>query len=238
MLTSCYKQASRKSTVFVRVIMPLRPTHFLAFPISNPACQAKSQEVIDVLLKAKPRPDGVDESLAGSPRSLHLTLGIMMLATERTSQAVHGEGGQSVLRSSHLLELIKCSESIKSIPKPLPTVKDAARLLRGCRIGLRELLEEDQTKDIRVNLNRLESFHSDPKKCRVLYAEPEKGSSGVETLHQSAGKRSRNASSTYFSVTLVPLAAYVRERFHNEGLLSDYKQPLTVGLSSVQLCSH
>lgn len=70
---------------------------------------------------------------------------------------------------------------------PLRTVEDASRLLQDCRTGLRELLEEDHTKAIKINLNRLESFQSDPKKCRVLYAEPEKGSLGVETLHQLAG---------------------------------------------------
>jgi hypothetical protein len=62
-----------------------RPTHFLAFPITSPACQARSQEVVDILLNAKPRLDGVDESLAGSPKSLHLTLGIMSLAPSRPS---------------------------------------------------------------------------------------------------------------------------------------------------------
>lgn len=81
----------------------VRPTHFLAFPISNPSCQAKSQEVIDVLLQAKPRPDGVDESLAGSPRSLHLTLGIMPLTTEKALQTVKASSSKSlVIRIFHI----------------------------------------------------------------------------------------------------------------------------------------
>jgi hypothetical protein len=66
------------------------------------------------------------------------------------------------------------------------TVSDAARLLRDCQVGLRELLQESNTKEISVRLNRLESFQSDPRKCRVLYAEPEQGSKGVETLHELA----------------------------------------------------
>lgn len=166
----------------------VRPTHFLAFPIADPACQARCQEINNILLQAKPRPDGVDESLAGLPRSLHLTLSIMALSTDSAAmdkQQIQGSEGKRMSR-----------------------VEDAASLLRDCRKDLRQLLEEAAVKDIRVNLNRLESFQSDPTKCRVLYAEPEKGSPGVETLHQ--------------------LAAYIRERFHNEGMLSDYKQSLTL----------
>lgn len=64
----------------------VRPTHFLAFPITNLSCQARAQEVIDVLLKANPRPEGVDESLVAAPQSLHLTLGIMSLTSDKEAQ--------------------------------------------------------------------------------------------------------------------------------------------------------
>ena len=71
----------------------------------------------------------------------------------------------------------------------MKTVGAAAKLLQDCQTGLREILEEDRTSEIKINLNRLETFQSDPTKCRVLYAEPEKGSEGVETLHALAGRR-------------------------------------------------
>lgn len=163
----------------------VRPTHFLAFPISNPSCQAKAQEVIDVLLQAKPRPDGVHESLVAAPQSLHLTLGIMSLMTDKEAQTAASTSGQYLFYGFQLSSLSTIDAGQAS--KPRKTVKDAAKLLRECQTGLREILEEDDTSQIKINLNRLESFQSDSQKCRVLYAEPEKGSEGVETLHALAG---------------------------------------------------
>lgn len=150
----------------------------------NPSCQARSREVVDLLLKAKPRPDGVDESIAGSPRSLHLTLGIMALTTDKGGvTARSGEGGNLAFVVYSPTDFIVLDGGSKL----LHTVEDAAKLLRDCQAGLRELLDEEYIKQIVINLNRLESFQSDPRKCRVLYAEPEKGSPGVEILHQLAG---------------------------------------------------
>lgn len=173
-----------------RVQRPSRPTHFLSFPINDAGVQLRAKEAIALLLDAQPRPSGIDESLAVHPASLHLTLGIMSLGSSNTTCAdaierKHEDHGSSTsdINDDGLVD----EEKRKKRRKRLHTVEEAGELLRESQDMLRSLLEQRKIKRIPVHFDRLESFQADPSKCRVLYAEPEKGNDGLGILHELAG---------------------------------------------------
>lgn len=172
-----------------RVQRPSRPTHFLSFPINDAGVQLRAKEAIALLLDAQPRLSGIDESLAVHPASLHLTLGIMSLGSSITGvdaiarkQEDHGSS-TSDINDDGLVD----EEKRKKRRKRLHTVEEAEKLLRESQDMLRSLLEQRKIERIPVHFDRLESFQADPSQCRVLYAEPEKGSDGVGILHELAG---------------------------------------------------
>lgn len=169
--------ADRQRMASKAAVKPRRPTHFLSFPISDAHVQQRAQEAISVLLDARPRPAGIDESLAVHPSSLHLTLGIMALAS--ASGDVNRTEDEPEVSTSESSE-----DKRKYLRRRTQTVEDAAKLLRECAPSLRRLLT---TERIAVNFDRTQSFQSDASKCRVLYAEPAKASKGVATLHRLAG---------------------------------------------------
>ena len=165
------------------IIKPARPTHFLSFPIRDPSCHSRASELSKILLEAKPRPDGVDESLVVHPKSLHLTLGIMTLLGRQAARRLENEEEET-------MQVDTQKGYIPPQMRKPKNVDDAAKLLRECQQALRDILQpkEDYKSGIPVRFDRLESFQSDPAKCRVLYAEPEKNSGSVKTLHELGGR--------------------------------------------------
>ena len=170
------------ATAPVRSSLPRRPSHFLSLPIQDVLSHERAQELANLLLKAVPRPDGVDESLVVKPKSLHLTLGIMALVVaQKDPIPVPVEQDNTVIS--------------KGKEKQVKSVSDAARLLRESQDGIQEIVlmratsaHNPANRKIDIRLNRLESFQSDPKKCRVLYAEPEKDSESTILLHEIGGE--------------------------------------------------
>lgn len=197
-------------------LKPNRATHFLSLPISDPECHRRAQEIVDVLLNADPRPEGVHESLAVHPRSLHLTLGIMSLvgsraASRHLSAAASSSDAQpapSGVAPRGPVDGSKTDSPAKLRQEKLVkyhTVDDAASVLHSCRAGVLDILRRggnhNTTSDtaslspddgsfnvpIVVHFDKLSTFQSDPSKCRVLYAEPDPADAGTRTLHEIGG---------------------------------------------------
>jgi hypothetical protein len=167
------------------MIKPARPSHFLSFPIRDPACHLRAYELSKILLDATPRPDGIDESLVVHPKSLHLTLGIMTLLGRQAAKRVEAEE-----EAEEAMQVDTAKGYIPPQMRQMKSVDDAAKLLRECQQPLQDILQPngDYKSGIPVRFDRLETFQSDPTECRVLYAEPEKDSDSVKTLHYLAGE--------------------------------------------------
>jgi activating signal cointegrator complex subunit 1 len=142
-----------------------RPTHFLALPIGHhPELRNAMSALSSSWLAHEPPIDGLDPSIVVPPRRLHLTLGVMALASPNPNanpNAGTSSGGQGAR-----------------------DLAAATALLDSLAPRIRAVLGQNP---VRVPLGRLATMQSDPERAHVLYAEPDLRSPDGQRLRAVCG---------------------------------------------------
>lgn len=148
-----------------------RPTHFLALPIGH---HAELRDAVSALtsswLAHEPPIEGLDPTIVINPRRLHLTLGVMTLASSQPSP------------------LSPPSSSNHDHDRDRATIDltGATTLLASLAPRIRNLLSNDP---LRIPLGRLEIMQPDPARAHVLYVDPD--------LRSPDGRRLRAVCGTF-----------------------------------------
>ena len=127
-----------------------RPTHFLALPIGH---HAELRDAVSALtsswLAHEPPIEGLDPSIVINPRRLHLTLGVMTLASSQPSSSNHDRDHD---RGATI------------------DLAGATTLLASLAPRIRAVLANNP---LRIPLDRLAIMQPDPARAHVLYVEPD-----------------------------------------------------------------
>jgi activating signal cointegrator complex subunit 1 len=127
-----------------------RPTHFLALPIGH---HGELRNAVSALtsswLAHDPPIEGLDPTIVINPRRLHLTLGVMTLASSQPSQSNHDRDRD---RETTI------------------DLAGATTLLDSLAPRIRAVLANDP---LRIPLGRLAIMQPDPARAHVLYVDPD-----------------------------------------------------------------
>ena len=128
-----------------------RPTHFLALPIGH---HAELRDAVSALtsswLAHEPPIEGLDPSIVINPRRVHLTLGVMTLASSQPSSSSNPDRDHNHEATIDLA--------------------GATTLLASLAPRIRALLANNP---LRIPLGRLAIMQPDPARAHVLYVEPD-----------------------------------------------------------------
>ena len=157
-----------------------RPTHFLALPIGHhPELRDAVSALTSSWLAHDPPIEGLDPTIVINPRRLHLTLGVMTLASSQPSQSNHDRDRDR---------------------ETTVDLAGATTLLASLAPRIRAVLANNP---LRIPLGRLAIMQPDPARAHVLYVDPDLRSPDGRRLRAVCGTlRSLLFFSFFFSFLL------------------------------------